>query len=340
MVERPLRGALIWIAPALVASCRHDAGSAAPGPAPAPASASVPAPALAPASVPAVDSEGPAPGEARRATFARLEADPQLLPHLATLRDHFGAARGPFEIQSVELAGGRTAALVTRADEGDPIALAIDRDQLLWSKPRPTAGILAPVKHLTLAPRPDGGAVVFVWVASLHMVAARMWGDDGYPFGDFELFAPPACDALSAAYQPLLGWIVVCSSRVGTRGQRLREDGTIAWGQDGAAMGATSASGPATIVFDSASTLLVIERVAAVGGDRLLVFRHDADAQPLGSTPLDLGTGFAAGGAGDSGRVEAHATGDGVVRVERPRSAKGAVRAAEIHGSEVRYLTQ
>ena len=262
----------------------------------------------------------------------------------ATLRDHFGAGTtGPFEVQSVELAGGRSAALVSRADESDPIAIAVDRDQLLWSKPRPTAGILAPVKHLTLSPRPDGGVVVFGWVAALHMVAARMWGDDGYPFGDFELFAPAACDALSAAYGPGLGWIVACASRAGTRAQRLREDGTIAWGQDGATLGATSASGPATIVFDSASSLLVLERVAAVGGDRLLAFRHDANAQPLGPAPLDLGADFVARGPGDSERILARVVRDGVVRVERPRNAagKGSVRAAEIGPSgDVRYLTR
>ena len=177
-------------------------------------------------------------GEAHRSTVPRLEADPLLLPHLATLRDHFGAnASGPFEVQRIDLAEGRTAVLVSHPDESDPIVLAFDRDELLWSKPRPTAGILPPVKHLTVLPRPDGGVVIFAWVTSLHMVAARMWGDDGNPFGDFELFAPDACDALSAAYGPGQGWIVACTSRQGTRAQRLREDGAIAWGHDGVGAG-------------------------------------------------------------------------------------------------------
>ncbi len=345
----PIRRVLTRTALVLVASCRPDGASPAPAsasasaPALAPAPASAPAPALAPAPAPAPASgDAPPAGEAHRATVARLEGDSRLLPHLATLRDHFGAvASGPFEVQRVELAGGRTALLVSRADESDPIAMDVDRDQLVWSKPRPTAGILAPVKHLTLAPRPDGGVVLFGWVATLHMVAARMWADDGNPFGDFELFAPDACDALSAAYGPGLGWIVACASRSGTRAQRLREDGTIAWGEGGAALGATTAAGPATIVFDSASTLFVIERVAAVGGDRLLVFRHDANAQPIGSAPLDLGADFAARGPGDSERIDATLVREGVVRVARPHGAKGPVRAAEIRsGGEVRYLTQ
>ncbi len=229
---------------AVVASApRRDPAAAsapaAPDPAPAPVAAREPASARALAAEPGSASAArtPAPsGEARRSTIPRLEADAQLLPHLATLRDHFGAtARGPFEVQHVDLADGRAAVLVSRADESDPIVLAYDRDVLLWSKLRPTAGIVAPVKHVTLLPGPEGGAAVFAWVASLHMVAARTWADDGNPFGDFELFAPDGCDALSAAYGPGQGWVVACTSPQGTRAQRLREDCSIAWGKDGVA---------------------------------------------------------------------------------------------------------
>jgi hypothetical protein len=365
MVGCPTRRALTRTAVVVAVSCHPDAGGSAlppgssrmpvpvpesaPGLASAPApesthvlplpeSALVPAPSRALASAPASGDPPPA-GEAHRLAVARLDADPRLLPHLTALRDHFGASgKGPFVVQNVDLVGGRTAFLVERADEGEPMEITIDRDQLLWSKPRPTAGILDPVKHLTLAPRPDGGVVIFGWVASLHMVAARMWNEDGFPFGDFELFAPSACDALSAAYGPGFGWIVVCASRAGTRAQRLREDATIGWGRDGATVGPTSASGPATIVFDSASTFLVLERVAAVGGDRLLAFRHDDNAQPMGSGPIDLGADFTAHTTSDAERVEARVVRDGVVRIERPRGAKGPIRAAEIQGAEVRYL--
>jgi hypothetical protein len=232
------------------------------------------------------------------------------------------------------------AVLVARADESDPIALAFDRDQLLWSKPRPTAGILSPVSGLTLAPRPDGGAVVFAWVAPLHMVAARMWADDGNPFGDFELFAPDACDALSAAYGPGQGWVAVCTSAQGTRAQRMREDGTIAWGPGGAAVGATSRSGPASIAFDSASTLMLLERVSAVGGDRLLAFRYDVEGQPLWTAPADLGTDLELRPTRGA-RIEARVVGQGLVRVERPSgvAGKGAGRVTEVTSNgEVHFL--
>lgn len=344
MVGCPTRRVLMRAVVVVAASCHPDVGGSAPAPgsSPAPPPESAPAPEPVPQSAfaPAPASGDPPPaGEAHRLALGRLDGDPRLLPHLTALRDHFGASgKGPFVVQTVDLVGGRMALLVERADESEPMEITIDRDQLLWSKPRPTAGILDPVEHLTLAPRPDGGVVVFGWVASLHMVAARMWNENGFPFGDFELFAPSACDALSAAYGPGFGWIVVCASRGGTRAQRLREDASTAWGHDGATVGATSESGPATIVFDSPSTFLVLERVAAVGGDRLLAFRHDANAQPMGSSPIDLGGDFTAHTTSNVERVDARVVRDGVVRIARPRGAKGPIRAAEIQGTEVRYL--
>jgi hypothetical protein len=252
---------------------------------------------------------------------------------MAPLREHFGdPAKGPFEVQHIDLADGLSAVLVARADESDPIVLAFDRDQVLWSKLRPTAGILPPVKHVTVLPRPDGGAVLFAWVTSLHMVAARMWADDGNPFGDFELFAPDACDALSAAYGAGHGWIVTCTSPQGTRAQRLREDGAVAWGHEGVALGSTSASGPATVAFDTPSSMMLFERVAAVGGDRLLAFRYDPDAQPLWASPADLGTDVEPGGHAAERRVDARAVSGGVVRVDRPLGVvgKGSARASEV----------
>jgi hypothetical protein len=271
----------------------------------------------------------------------RLEAEAVLRPHLATLRDHFGpGAKGPFDVQTIDLTDGRSAALVAGPDDRDPIAIAFDRDRLLWMKGRPTAGILPPVKELTVTPRPDGGVVVFGWVPALHTVAARMWADDGNPFGDFELFTPEGCDALSAAYGHGQGWIVVCTSGHGTRAQRLREDGTIGWGHDGVAIGVTGASGPATIVFDSGSSMMVLERAAAVGGDRLLAFRYDAEAQPLWPGPADLGADLGARPAGLARRVLARVVADGVVRVERPSgvAGKGASRATEVTSrGEVRF---
>ena len=299
------------------------------------ASASAPPRGSDPAPPSPSSTRAPAPeGEAHRSTIARLGADALLLPLLAPLREHFGdPAKGPFEVQHIDLTDGRSAVLVARADESDPLVLAFDRDQVLWSKLRPTAGILPPVKHVTVLPRPDGGAVLFAWVTALHMVAARMWADDGNPFGDFELFAPDACDALSAAYGAGHGWIVTCTSPQGTRGQRLREDGAVAWGPEGVALGSTGASGPASVAFDTPSSMMLFERVAAVGGDRLLAFRYDPDAQPLWPNPADLGTDAAPSGhAAADRRVDARALGEGLVRVDRPLGVvgRGSARASDV----------
>jgi hypothetical protein len=237
-------------------------------------------------------------------------------------------------VQHVDLAETRVAVLVARADESDPIALAYDRDQLLWTKPRPTAGIVAPVNGLTLAPRPDGGAGVFGWVAPLHMVAARMWADDGNPFGDFELFAPDACDALSVAYGPGQGWIAVCTAAQGSRAQRMREDGTIVWSHAGVPVGATGRSSPASIAFDSSSSLMLFERVPAVGGDRLLAYRYDGDAQPLWAGPADLGMDLGPPPA-RTARIELRVVREGLVRVTRPAgvAGKGASQVTEVTSS-------
>jgi hypothetical protein len=261
----------------------------------APASASATAPPSGAARVPADVPETvptltpPASGEALRSTVAALDRNPILRGQLGTLRDHFGGSGGPFALQRIELAGGRTAVLVARADESDPIVLVVDRDQLVWSKPRPAAGITTPALHPTIAPRPDGGVALFVYVATLRMLAARMWADDGNAFAEIELGTFDVCDGLSAAYAPVRGWVLACASGNGTRGQRLRENGTTAWGPDGAALGAAIPSGPPTIAFDTGSSFVLLERARAVGGNRLLALRFDDDAHPLWPDAIQIG---------------------------------------------------
>ena len=289
------------------------AAAAAAGPAAAssagssPSAPSTPASALAPAAPPEA-------GEGKRATVATLDGDTWLRTHLGALRDAFPDARGPFVVQRVELPGDRTAVLVEHADEVDPVVFVVDRDEVVWSKRRPTGGILAPVRHATIAPRPDGGVALFVYVASLHMLAARMWADDGNAFAEIELGAFNACDALSVAYAPRRGWFAACTSDAGTHGQRLREDGTTAWGRDGAALTATSAAGPATIAMDTGSSLMLLERARAVGGEHLLALRFDDDARPLWPGAVDLGV--LGRSAGRSERMRTDALREGVVAVD------------------------
>jgi hypothetical protein len=303
------------------------AASSSPTPTPTPA----PAPAgLAdrPPREPALDALA---GEAARSTISSLDREPLLRPALADLRDHFepqaqagpsdprGGAlarsrreRGPFVLQRASLLGGRLGALVTRQDGSDPIVVVIDRDQLVWSKPRPTAGIVPPALHPTLAPRPDGGAALFVYVAALHLVAARMWAEDGNAFAEIELGQLDACDDLSAAYAPARGWLVACGSSNGARVQRLREDGTTAWARDGVPVGEASGVGPVTLALDTASSFLLLQRARAVGGDRLLAYRYDNEGHPMWDAPLLLRLLP----AGPADRIPAKAVREGVVRVD------------------------
>jgi hypothetical protein len=314
--------------------------SAAPSSsAPAPEGARPPS--VAPAPVP----DGPpfdaaASGEARRTVVARLDADPMLRPQQAVLREHFGAAaRGPFEVQRTELPGGRTALLVSRDGEHDPMVLVVDRDALAWTKPRPTAGMVPPVEHLTIAPRPDGGVAIFGWVASIGVVAARMWADDSNAFGDFEVFAADACDALSVASAPAAGWIVACASRAGSRAARMREDATVAWGGGrGAAFGSGNSTAPLAIVFDTPASVVLFERAAAVGGDRLLAFRYGVrDCEPLWPAPVDLG---AAGPAHAGERLAATAVREGLVQLGRDRGHGSLAAVASDGGVSLRSATR
>ncbi|MDP9034830.1 MAG: hypothetical protein M3O50_08475, partial [Myxococcota bacterium] len=261
--------------------------------------------------------------------------EPLLRPQLAALRAHFGTtARGPFAMQRIELAGGRTAVLVTKPDETAPIVLGLDRDQLVWARPRPTAGIVPPLVHLAIAPRPDGGVALFGYVASMHLVASRMWADDGNPFADLQVFSPAACDALSVAYAPGQGWVVACTSSTGVLAQRVREDGTMAWGALGQRLGTRGVTGPPTIAFDTPTTSILLQRARGVGGDHLLATRYDPEGLPLWAAPVDVGSLPGSAPASHRAMEErfvAAPVREGVVRVELPRGLEGSrVQAAEI----------
>jgi hypothetical protein len=225
----------------------------------------------------------PAPsGEAARSTLQGLDRDPLLRPQLAKLREHFdGGVSGPFVEQRAELQGGRVAVLLSRPDETEPIVLVLDRNDLVFEKAHPTAGIAPPVAHPTIAPGPEGGVVLFTYVASLHIVAARMWADDSNPYAEIEVFRPDGCDAMAAAYAPGAGWIVACSSDGGTRAQRLRENLTSAWPHDGLPVGPRSpVVGRPAVAFDGPSTWTLAERAKAVGGDRQITARYGLDGDP------------------------------------------------------------
>ena len=262
----------------------------------------------------------PTTGEALRTTLAALDREPLLRPHLAVLRTHFGAdSRGPFGMQRLELPGGRTAVLVARGDESDPIVLVIDRDQLAWSKLRPTGGIVPPALHPAIAARPDGGVALFVYVATLHLLAARMWADDGNAFAEIDLGAFDDCSARFRRQRTLrreAGFLACVSENV-THAQRLREDGTTAWGRQGTTLGTTSTAGAATIAFDTPSSFILLQPARAVGGDRLTAMRFDDDAQPLWPSAVDVTVLTAKSDV----RPRANLVRPGVVLVELPSAS-------------------
>jgi hypothetical protein len=231
-------------------------------------------------------------------------------------------------MQRAELVGGRTAALISRPDESDPMVLVLDRDQLAWSKMRPSAGIVPPANHPTIAPRPDGGVALFVYVATLRTVAARMWADDGSAFAEIDVGTFDSCDTLSVAYAPRRGWFTACTSASGTRAQRLREDGTTAWRPDAASLSVASAAA-AAIAFDTAASFVLVERARAVGGDRLLALRFDDDARPLWPAAVDAGP---VGAGSGSDALAASVPRDGVVRISLGRTSLQIDSAGTVRG--------
>jgi hypothetical protein len=115
----------------------------------------------------------------------------------------------------------------------------------------------------------------------------------------------------------------------------MREDGIVAWSRPGIAIGARGGSGPVTIAFDGAATFMMAQRVAAVGGDRVVVLRYDGDGEALWASPSMIGALGAEGDARSPGRIEARTLREGAIRVALPHGVAGnpAARAAEIEAS-------
>jgi len=320
-----------FVCAALVASASCSRPSGAPSSAQAGPGASVPsvfAPPSASVPAPPLDQRIPAPpGEARRTIIARLADDPQLAPFVARLVQHFGAdSGGGFVVQSVDAAWGRTAVLVSRVaandDDADPLVLLIDHGEIVWLRDHPIAGIVRPVRELTIAPHPSGGTVLVAFVPAVSLVAARVWDEDGFPFAELSLFPVDACDALSVTYAPGVGWLVAAARQGGARAQWLREDGFLAWGTNGLEVGGLwRAPAPITAIFDTSSTVMLFQRGWARGAsqpqrpsaDHLVASRYDASGKSLWTPSFDLGP--VPNVVNPSDRVDATLLRPGVVRV-------------------------
>jgi hypothetical protein len=77
---------------------------------------------------------------------------------------------------------------------------------------------------------------------------------------------------------------VACSSKDGTRAQLLRSNLTSAWGTAGLILGTAGPVASARIAIDSPTEWTLVQRARAVGGDRTLMYRYDAEAQPMPSS--------------------------------------------------------
>jgi hypothetical protein len=314
-----LRAAAIALLPFMIACSRSseqpsDAATDAPSAVAPPASTSTapPSRALAP------------PGEAKRAIVQDPSKEPDLAAHRDRLRDHFGdLAKGPFVVQRAALAWGRSGVLVAHGDESEPLILVTEGDRVVYAKERPGAGISPPPRAMTIVAHPAGGIAYVAFVPTINVVAMRIWADDGNPFADMQLFTMDACDALSAAYSPGAGWLVVAAKKSESRAQWIRDDGSLAWGHDGKTIAAPwRAAAPATIVFDTPKTAMVIAH--ASGGanrDHVLVFRYDAAGTMLWNAAADLGAVPRV--EGTQQRIAARAESNGALRVELAGAGPG-----------------
>jgi hypothetical protein len=254
---------------------------------------------------------------ARRARLTRIDDEPGLAKNAGAVREHFdGGLPAVMDLQAAVLGGGRQALLLEAAAvERNPIALLVDaQGAALWIKQHPAGGIAPPARPFALAPRPDEGVALFVYDEPTKLLAGRMWAEDGAAYAELIVLGLARCDALSAAWWPGHGWIVVAAFPGGARAQLVSEEGSPAWGPDGVPVGeAWRAPAAATIVIDApSSTWLLLQRAARAGVDHVVALRYGALGERITRTAVDLGPAPAAGTAD---RVEASVVQPGVVRV-------------------------
>jgi hypothetical protein len=255
---------------------------------------------------------------ARRARLTTLDDEPGLAKNAAAIKAHFGGKLpAAMELQAVPLATGKQGLLLSAADsDPNPIALLLDANGApLWTKEHPLAGITPPVKPFAMAPRPDGGLAIFLYDEPTKLVAARMSAVDGAPYAELVLFELARCDAISAAWWPGRGWIVVASFPGGARAQLLKEEGGFAWDPVGIAVGeGWRAPAPATIVIDPRTgTWVLAQHVTRGGGDHAAALHYAADGTRIGSA-VDLGAVPRAAKTLD--RVEASLARPGFARID------------------------
>jgi hypothetical protein len=231
---------------------------------------------------------------ARRARLTALDNEPALAKNADAIRAHFdGGLPAAMDLQAIPLGGSKQALLLSAsATEANPIALLAGADgSALWIKQHPLGGITPPARPFAMAPRPDNGIVLFVYDEPTKLVAARMWDEDGNAYAELIVFELPRCDALSAAWWPGHGWIVVASFPGGARAQLLGEESRSEWDPKGISVGeAWRGAAPATLVIDPAtSTWILVQHATRGGVDHVVALRYGADGARIGNRATDLG---------------------------------------------------
>lgn len=268
----------------------------------------------------------------------RVADDARVLrPHAAVVDAHFGGPRA-LELQMVGLAGDRRAVLVSAA-EGDArsMLLVVDgRNNLLWSRERPLAGMRPGVRQVALCAGPDGEALAVWHDTDSSVVAARRWAADGGLLADFTVMDADGCDAIAALYWPQHGWVIVASRQGSARAQLLGERGQRAWGNVGRSV-APGFRGPAPIglALDGEDGVVVVQPGYAANGltrdvaDRWFATRLDDGGRATWSAPIDLGEAPRPGRA-PLPKPQLSFVEDGVVAVTLARGTTDAPIAYEI----------
>jgi hypothetical protein len=242
---------------------------------------------------------------------------------------------GGFATQEQALAFGRAARLTSRAPgDEQPALVVLESDGgVRFAKEHPTAGMLPPAMHLALSAHELGGPILFAFDAPARTAIARIWDDEGHPFADLELLDLDACGALSAAYWPKRGYLVVASRASSARAQLLRESGTLAFDRGGVDVaGAWRAPAPVTIAFDAPDSAMLIQHATVGARDHVLVWRYDAKLRALWREPVDLGEVPRVKDVAE--RIQARPVRDGAIRVELARGLVGSrARAAIVDSS-------
>lgn len=236
--------------------------------------------------------------EARRTTIRAPEDEPALAPFASRVRERFGDAAAERSLQATRIDPDRMALLVADDTRAEALLLVVERSgtELAWWKEQPLAGTRGGSTELALTAGP-AGQVALAWCdASTRAVALRRWDHDGTPLADHHLLDVDVCGPVSAVHAPGRGFVVAAAQPGLVRGQRLDDEGALAWGRAGRTLATgRRALGAAWLAIDLEPTFLLVHRGEAGGPAAIdepphwLASRFDEAGARLWKEPLDLG---------------------------------------------------